>query len=528
MQVFTSDTTVSDPDPVGIAQRTDEAKPAVLSAWASERDTTASPEGTFSPTEKPAKASARRAVRALCRRLGAVVKQPFLCCDPDSVQHITPPQLSSVPGPSRIRPTADGADHQLVCLPGQVCEDLPLPMCVPGSTGIEPTVPDYSCSDLPNETAAKGRKSKAVRPGFFIRAREAVKLLFHDSAQPDPDQPEPVCVSDQACPDLESSPVIESSSEIKQAADGSDQAGSVSPPFSVPETPDEESADPEIELTQGSVVSLFEVGSLMTSGKFSKVYEGNHVFSDIIKVAIKCIPKRRTARYLDVPDHSRPVLEEVALMLRLGQAPSCPNIIKLHQWVEEESGFVLIMEKPECRSLQDFILMADDMTERQACWLMLQAVQAVKHCHERGVFHGDIHTGNFLVSHHSLELKLIDFRCARLINTQGFNSSEYQGRSSYTPPEVIGHNIFHAGPANVWALGLLLFEIMHGYLPFESFDAILRKCIDMDPAISTACHDLIFQCLTRNPDRRLTLGKLEENQWMKILDRKKEGAPVPQ
>lgn len=79
------------------------------------------------------------------------------------------------------------------------------------------------------------------------------------------------------------------------------------------------------------------------------------------------------------------------------------------------------------KSMEDFILMADDMTERQACWLMLQAVQAVKHCHERGVFHGDIHTGNFLVSHHSLELKLIDFRCARLINTQGFNSSEYQG-----------------------------------------------------------------------------------------------------
>lgn len=121
------------------------------------------------------------------------------------------------------------------------------------------------------------------------------------------------------------------------------------------------------------------------------------------------------------------MLEEVALMLRLGQVPSCPNIIKLHHWIEEENGFVLIMEKPECKSLKDFILMTDDMTERQACWLMLQAVQAVKHCHERGVYHGDIHSGNFLVSHHSLDLKLIDFRCARLINTQGFNSSEYQG-----------------------------------------------------------------------------------------------------
>ncbi|XDV53700.1 hypothetical protein PO909_022136 [Leuciscus waleckii] len=179
------------------------------------------------------------------------------------------------------------------------------------------------------ETAAKGRKRRAVRPGH---------------PEPDPDQSEPVCVSDQVRPDLESSPVKESSSKIKQAADGSDQAGSVS--SSVSQTPDEESADPETELTQGSVVSLVEVGSLMTSGKFSKVYEGNHVFSVIIKVAIKCISKRRTSRYLDVVRIFDGLIFP-NLMLRLGQAPSCPNIIKLHHWTKEESTFVLIMEKPE-------------------------------------------------------------------------------------------------------------------------------------------------------------------------------------
>lgn len=107
------------------------------------------------------------------------------------------------------------------------------------------------------ETATKGRKRRAVRPGFFIRARGTVKHPFHDSAQPepDPDQSEPVCVSDQACPDLESSPLKESSSEIKQASGGSDQARSVS--SSVPETPDEESADPEIELTPGESLLLW-------------------------------------------------------------------------------------------------------------------------------------------------------------------------------------------------------------------------------------------------------------------------------
>lgn len=47
-------------------------------------------------------------------------------------------------------------------------------------------------------------------------------------------------------------------------------------------------------------MSLFEVGHLIASGNFSKVYEGTHIFSDTVKVALKCIPKRRADRYLDI------------------------------------------------------------------------------------------------------------------------------------------------------------------------------------------------------------------------------------
>ncbi|RXN36315.1 serine threonine- kinase pim-3-like protein [Labeo rohita] len=269
-------------------------------------------------------------------------------------------------------------------------------------------------------------------------------------------------------------------------------------------------------MPQGSIVSLYEVGHLIRSGNFSKVYEGTHVFSEKVKVAIKCIPKRRMDRYLDIAGHCKPVLAEVALMLRLGEAPSCPNIIQLHQWLEDESSFSLIMEYPEpCRTLVDFILFSDLVSEGQARWFMLQALKAVKHCSERGVYHGDIRSSNILVTLHTLELKFIDFRCARLITSEGFKSSEYQGSDPYTPPEVIGQSVFHAEAANVWAMGILLYEIMHRYLPFESFDEILHGYINMDPTLSTACHDLIYRCLSRNPAHRLTLEQLEEHRWMK-------------
>ncbi|KAL0152333.1 hypothetical protein M9458_052056 [Cirrhinus mrigala] len=500
---------------------TSESQPVAVTGWvADEKKKASSPDSMENKKkDKPTKGKKGKAAHTLFQRVCKAVKRPFFaCCDPDRVVRLTPqtdalddPEVTPVPGPSRITPMADSDPFapDLVCLPGQVCEDPELPSCVPGSSRIEQLdpehVPDSSSLNLCDKKAKKGRKRKAVR-AFFRRAREAVKQLFpctvrHPKAEPDhvesqfvPEE-ESLPEQDQVSADLESVPLEEGPSEIQQEAKDVVLPGSVSSSVyssvysseqTMSETASDTEPEPEIELPQGSIVSYYEVGHLIASGNFGKVYEGTHVFSEKLKVAIKCIPKRRVDRYLDIAGHCKPVLSEVALMLRLGEAPSCPNIIQLHQWVEDESSFSLIMEYPEpCRTLEDFILFSGPISEGQARLFMLQAVQAVKHCSERGVYHGDIRSGNILVTLHTLELKFIDFRCARLITSEGFKSSEYQGSNGYTPPEVFGQSVFHAEAANVWAMGILLFEIMHRYLPFESYDQIKQGYIRTDPTLST-------------------------------------------
>ncbi|KAL1254745.1 hypothetical protein QQF64_016974 [Cirrhinus molitorella] len=77
--------------------------------------------------------------------------------------------------------------------------------------------------------------------------------------------------------------------------------------------------------------------------------------------------------------HAKPVLAEVALMLRLEEAPSCPNIIRLHHWLEDESSFSLIMECPKpCKTLENYVLFSDPISEGQAQFFMLQAVRTVR------------------------------------------------------------------------------------------------------------------------------------------------------
>ncbi|XP_056323448.1 serine/threonine-protein kinase pim-1-like [Danio aesculapii] len=270
---------------------------------------------------------------------------------------------------------------------------------------------------------------------------------------------------------------------------------SVCLPCQVSEEPKEASG-----LTLGSMVSLFEVKKLIKKGSFGKVYLASHVFSERVKVALKYIVKRNRRNPLK-DDHSTPVLAEVAMLFRLMKDPPCPNIIRLHDWIENESDFVLIMEYPEsCQTLTRYITFTLDIDENQAPGLMRQFIRAVKFCVDREVFH-------------RLELKLIDFSCALPITSEPFNSSEYQGARLFMPPEILRHPTYHANPAYVWAAGIVLFQILHSCLPFENTQSIKSGSFYTSPTLSSACQDLIFQCLNHSPVNRLQLHQVEEHRW---------------
>ncbi|XP_056323174.1 serine/threonine-protein kinase pim-2 [Danio aesculapii] len=457
-------------------------------------------------------------------------------------------QPLSVPGLYRMKQTADPArpesstaltghvDTELVCLPGQIWED-PRLISVHGPSNIKKmTDADSACPESPlsvqdpskidgtDEKPKKGRKGKRVS-AFFKRVWKAAKLSFlccdtdivqHLMPLPEP-EPEPKPESgpeSQPEPNPEPEPEEEAEPEavpvkvtpgIAEPADPE----SVCLPGQVPEEPKEAYG-----LTLGSVVSHFEVMDMIGEGAFGQVYVASHVLSEKEKVALKYIIKRRQDRYLDIDGHSKPVLAEVAIMLRLMNAPQCPNIIRLHDWIENESDSILILEYPEsCQTLDRYITNALDISENQARRLVHQLIQAVKFCAERGVFHGDIHTRNILVTTPQLELKLIDFGCAWPLTRGPFYSWKYQGAICYTPPEILRHRKFFPSMANVWAIGIVLYEILHGRLPFYDRQSIMVGDLHTDPTLSSACQDLISQCLIRNPVRRIQLHQVEEHQW---------------
>src|SRR5262249_14708856 len=104
----------------------------------------------------------------------------------------------------------------------------------------------------------------------------------------------------------------------------------------------------------------------------------------------------------------------------------------------------------------------------QAVRIAEEVAAALEHAHDRGVVHRDISSGNVMVGR-SGRVQVIDFGLARLrkdASSRLTPSGSMLGTGSYIPPEVIRNQ--EAGPrADLYSLGVLLYEMLTGSPPFE-------------------------------------------------------------
>jgi testis-specific serine kinase len=103
---------------------------------------------------------------------------------------------------------------------------------------------------------------------------------------------------------------------------------------------------------------------------------------------------------------------------------------------------------------------------------------AIKYLHSMNYAHRDLKCENILISKH-LNLKIADFGFSRNIfekNGEELMSSTFCGSAAYAPPEIIGGIPYHPNKADIWAMGVVLFIILHGSMPFDDSNLTrLRK-----------------------------------------------------
>uniref|UniRef100_A0A9J8CLL1 non-specific serine/threonine protein kinase n=1 Tax=Cyprinus carpio carpio TaxID=630221 RepID=A0A9J8CLL1_CYPCA len=283
----------------------------------------------------------------------------------------------------------------------------------------------------------------------------------------------------------------------------------------VPDTEPTSAPDlPDWRPTTKSLHKLYTLQDLIGTGSYGKVFKAVRK-SDGREVAIKRTQKWSNYCSLQIPGCSRCLATEVGLMLMLRRPPVCPYIIEMYEWFDQPLVFSLVLEFPQpCVSLREFITDSSGLSEAVARGFMRQLVLAVQHCINHGVFHNDVHADNVLVNTDTLELKLIDFGSGHLLDSAGYDSLKYIGAFLFCPPEVFSKPKYYAVPTNVWALGVTLFMMVNTKLPFCNVKQILDACpYTWKADVSSACSDLIYQCLERRPAKRPTLEQILQHQW---------------
>ncbi|XP_062859652.1 serine/threonine-protein kinase pim-1-like isoform X1 [Trichomycterus rosablanca] len=256
--------------------------------------------------------------------------------------------------------------------------------------------------------------------------------------------------------------------------------------------------------------SLYGVGKLLGKGGCGSVFAGLRK-ADGKQVAIKIVLKSGCDRFITIPGKKNGLPVEVTLMLMVSEPPRCEHVLELLEWFDMPECYVLILERPaRCMDLFKY-RRNGSLPERLAQVIMWQVVLATRHCRNRGVLHRDIKEQNLLVSFDTLEVKLIDFGCGDLLKSTPYR--RFAGTILYAPPEWIEEGKYHGCAATVWSLGVLLFILVCGELPFWNEREIAAGHLIFKAGVSKACRHLIRRCLAKDPNERPSLEMILEHNW---------------
>jgi eukaryotic-like serine/threonine-protein kinase len=167
-----------------------------------------------------------------------------------------------------------------------------------------------------------------------------------------------------------------------------------------------------------------------------------------------------------------------------------PNIVEVFDVGDkDESEVYLVVELLRGTTLRKILLKHPAMPPEVAAALALELLGGLAHAHANGVIHRDVKPENVLIEHRpgtaetpgeGVIVKLTDFGIAKLLDAQGVTSTgQVLGSPAHMAPEQIEGGDVDAR-ADVFGMGVLLYECMVGHLPFEGSNPaqVLRRVLD--------------------------------------------------
>ncbi|KAL0843655.1 hypothetical protein Bca101_016901 [Brassica carinata] len=258
-------------------------------------------------------------------------------------------------------------------------------------------------------------------------------------------------------------------------------------------------------------IGKYEIGRTIGEGNFAKVKLGYDTTNGTY-VAVKIIDKALVIQ--------KGLQSQVQREIRTMKLLNHPNIVQIHEVIGTKTKICIVMEYVAGGQLSDK-LSRHKMKESDARKLFQQLIDAVDYCHNRGVYHRDLKPQNLLLDSKG-NLKVSDFGLSA-VPKSGDMLSTACGSPCYIAPELIMNKGYSGAAVDVWSCGVILFELLAGYPPFDDhtlvvlYKKILRADYTFPPAFTGAQKKLIFNILDPNPQRRMKLAEIIiQDSWFKL------------
>eukprot|EP00299_Pterocystis_sp_00344_P020310 c9962_g1_i2.p1 GENE.c9962_g1_i2~~c9962_g1_i2.p1 ORF type:complete len:479 (-),score=110.36 c9962_g1_i2:67-1473(-) len=244
----------------------------------------------------------------------------------------------------------------------------------------------------------------------------------------------------------------------------------------------------------------FEFLGILGTGSFGKVFLAQYLPTNTM-YAIKSLEKYLLIQHnmVETAFRENQVLKQIR----------SPFIVRHFGCFQSVTKLFIIQERVIGLNLFDLYLQHPVFEESTVRFFAAQLVIALEHLHEKGIAYRNLKPEHIYIDR-SGYIKLIDLHYA--LKLQHGQTYTFCGSPCFMAPEQInprGHGI----GVDYWALGVVLYEMISGHLPFDSeniadlYDRILKTECEFDNTFSCYSESLIRSLLRKNPSDRLGCGK---------------------
>jgi calcium-dependent protein kinase len=220
-------------------------------------------------------------------------------------------------------------------------------------------------------------------------------------------------------------------------------------------------------------------------------------------------------------------------------------VVALHSVYRDDYNIYLAQELCSGGDLQSLLDSTGTLSEAEAAVALHGVLSALAACHAQGICFGDVKPANFMLQHMypsifhlmdptkpkgRLEVRATDFGCAQYCPDGCHVQQGLSGTPVYMAPEVISERCY-AAPIDVWAAGVMLYQLLTGRFPFWDTDLdglnrihprqiledVKAGAVLLDTpacaALSAEVKALLGAMLERDPEQRITAQQALAHPW---------------